>query len=81
MIEDDPLIVTMRCQDCAIDVPVTVHGAQTALRNGANADQPFRARMSAECPKCGGDLSRVVTLWAADDGELVLSIAPAPPTI
>jgi hypothetical protein len=47
--EDDPLIVTMTCGDCGTATPVTVPGAQTAIKQR----EAFEMNVPYECGGCG----------------------------
>ena len=76
MTEQDPIVVTMTCFDCDEHVPVTIPGAETAARRGVNRDKPFRTRFTAACPKCGNDMSRVVTLWV-EGNQIMLQLDEA----
>ena len=48
--EDDPLAVTLKCEDCSAAIPVVFKGAQTAMRAGMAR---FDALMAYACGTCG----------------------------
>ena len=48
--EDDPVAVTLKCDDCSAAIPVGFKGAQTAMRAGMAR---FDALMAYACGTCG----------------------------
>ena len=48
--EDDPVAVTLKCDDCSAAIPVVFKGAQTAMRAGMAR---FDALMAYACGTCG----------------------------